>query len=176
MTSTVSTQENAAPLHSKTARQAKIVELINSSAIGSQAQLAAGLADHGFVVTQGTLSRDLVELGAVRVRDHGASVYRVASDGADPAIRPGEWGAFDQKLAKLLPEVLISAEASANLVIVRTPPGAAQYLASALDRASWHEILGTIAGDDTIMVITRDSAGGQELGERLRSIAGHAST
>lgn len=164
---------SSAPL-SKAARQAKIVELINTSAIGSQAQLAAGLADLGFVVTQGTLSRDLVELGAVRVREHGSSVYRTPEDGADPTIRPGQWGAFDQKLVKLLPEVLISAEASANLVIVRTPPGAAQYLASALDRASWHDILGTIAGDDTIMVITRDAAGGEYVGERLRSLAGEA--
>lgn len=161
----------SAPL-SKPARHAKIVELINSRPIGSQAQLVAGLADVGFVVTQGTLSRDLVELGAVRVRDHGVSVYRTPEDGADPAIRPGQWGAFDQKLVKLLPEVLISAEASANLVIVRTPPGAAQYLASALDRASWPEILGTIAGDDTIMVITRDAAGGELVGERLRDVAG----
>ena len=83
----------------------------------------------------------------------------------------GEFATFETRLARLCGEVLVSAEASANLVVLRTPPGAAQYFASAVDRVAWPEILGTIAGDDTLLVVSRDPDGGPALADRLRALA-----
>ena len=108
-------------------------------------------------MTQATLSRDLVEVGALRVRGSGGHlVYAVPGDGGDRTPHVGEFATFEGRLARLCSEVLVSAEASANLVVLRTPPGAAQYFASAIDRVGWRTILGTIAGDDTLLLITRD--------------------
>ena len=114
-------------------------------------------------VTQATLSRDLVELDAVKVRSaSGALVYAVPAEGGDrrPARRR-ETAAATTRLARLCGELLVSADASANLVVLRTPPGAAQFLASAFDKADLGDVLGTIAGDDTVLVIGRDPAGGR---------------
>lgn len=149
---------------SRRARQQRIAELIAESAVNSQIQLAELLEAEGIAVTQGTLSRDLQDLGAVRVRTPQGLVYRLADDEDDWRA---EAGVFESRLAKLTAEVLLSAEASANLVVLRTPPGAAQYFASAIDRVAWPEVLGTIAGDDTILVIARNPEGGQELADRL---------
>ena len=124
-------------------------------------------------VTQATLSRDLVELDAVRVRStSGALVYAVPGEGGDrrPAL-PGETAASGHRLGRLLAELLVSADASANLVVLRTPPGAAQFLASALDKAEYAGVLGTIAGDDTVLLIGRDPAGGADLARRLLALA-----
>jgi transcriptional regulator of arginine metabolism len=122
----------------------------------------------GFDVTQATLSRDLDELGAVKLRapDGGPPVYVVPEDGSPIAAR----GVDDDpphRLARLLAELLVSAEASANLVVLRTPPGASNFLASALDRAGLPQVLGTVAGDDTILVIARDPHGGRRLADHL---------
>ena len=156
----------------KAARHARIVGILDSRAVRSQAELAAVLQDEGFLVTQATLSRDLEELGAVKLRspDGGLPAYVVPKDGSPLAARTPE-DAPPQRLARLLGELLVSAEASANLVVVRTPPGAAHFLASAVDRAGLPDILGTIAGDDTILVITRDQQGGADLVDRLLAIA-----
>ena len=86
---------------------------------------------------------------------------------AATALRVGEFATFEGRLSRLCSEILVSAEASANLVVLRTPPGAAQYFASAIDRVAWPDILGTIAGDDTILLITREPAGGAELADRF---------
>lgn len=158
-------------LATKAARQSLIGELINHHPIASQAQLAELLAAEGVVVTQGTLSKDLVELGAVRVRELAGTVYRVPSAGADPAIRLRAAEGFGQQLARVCGELLVGAEGSANLAVLHTPPGAAQYVASALDRAGWDSVLGTIAGDDTIMVIARDPHGGSRLATRFLALA-----
>jgi len=131
------------------------------------------LAGQGMRVTQATLSRDLVELDAVRVRSSsGALVYAVPAEGGDrrPAA-PGETAASGQRLGRLLAELLVSVDASANLVVLRTPPGAAQFLASALDKVEYPEVLGTIAGDDTVLLIGRDPAGGDALARRLLALA-----
>ena len=79
----------------------------------------------------------------------------------------GEFATFETRLARLCQEVLVSAEASANLVVLRTPPGAAQYFGSAIDRVGWESVLGTIAGDDTILLITRSPGGGEQLARDL---------
>jgi transcriptional regulator of arginine metabolism len=156
-----------APL-TKTARHAKIIAVLEQQQIRSQTELADQLAADGVVVTQGTLSRDLVEIGALRVRGQdGHLVYAVPADGGDRTPQVGEFATFESRLSRLCSEVLVSAEASANLVVLRTPPGAAQYFASAIDRVGWDSILGTIAGDDTILLITRDPAGGDAIADRF---------
>jgi transcriptional regulator of arginine metabolism len=159
---------------SKAARHARIVQVLGAHEIRSQAELAAHLEDAGVHVTQATLSRDLDELGAVKLRspDGGLPVYVVPADDAPFTAR----AAADDpppRLARLLGELLISAEASGNLVVLRTPSGAANFLASALDRARLLEVIGTVAGDDTILVISRPPATGDDLVRRLHALANH---
>jgi transcriptional regulator of arginine metabolism len=160
------------PPMTKTARQARIIELLDTSPVRSQTELMALLADDGIAVTQATLSRDLEELGAVKRRQpDGTQAYAVPAEG--PAGEPRTYATEHPsgRLHRLLSELLVSAEASANLCIVRTPPGGAQLLASAIDRAGLIDILGTIAGDDTILVITRSADGGDSTARRLTSWA-----
>jgi transcriptional regulator of arginine metabolism len=155
----------------KAARHARIVALLANQAIRSQAELAARLEEAGVHVTQATLSRDLDELGAVKLRtpDGGLPVYVIPEDGS-PLTSRGIEDAPPQRLARLIGELLTAAESSGNLAVLRTPPGAAHYLASALDRAGLPQILGTIAGDDTILVVARDPAGGRALAEHLLTL------
>ncbi|RYE77860.1 MAG: arginine repressor, partial [Myxococcales bacterium] len=149
----------------KRARQQRIVEVLSHRDIHSQPELADALATHGLQVTQATLSRDLVELDAVKVRNAaGVLVYAVPGEGGDRSAQPAqESAAAEHRLARLCNELLVSADASANLVILRTPPGAAQFLASAIDKTELSDALGTIAGDDTVMVISRRADGGDAL-------------
>jgi transcriptional regulator of arginine metabolism len=153
----------------RTARQGRIVELVAQRAIRSQSELAKTLAMEGIEVTQATLSRDLDELGAVKLRgpDGGAPVYVIPEDG-NP-VKGVQGGT--SRLARLLGELLVAADHSGNLALLRTPPGAAQFLASALDRAALNDIVGTIAGDDTIMVVAREPLTGAELAERISALA-----
>ncbi|GAA1818679.1 arginine repressor [Nesterenkonia flava] len=157
----------------KTARHAKIRELVSRSSIRSQAELAQRLADEGVKVTQGTLSRDLVEIGAARVRTgEGSLIYAVPSEGPERELTADQTEATTTaRLASLCKDLLVSAEASANLVILRTPPGAAQFLASAIDHAGLKAVIGTIAGDDTIMIVTAEPGGGEAVAERFRGFA-----
>lgn len=160
-----------APL-TKIARQSKIRQLLSEQAVSSQTFLGELLGAEGMAVTQSTLSRDLVELGAVRVREGDRTVYRVSNEGPTTGLRsrPAE---YEGQLARTCQDLLVSAEDSANLVVLRTPPGAAQYLAAVLDRAAWPDVLGTIAGDDTVVVITRDPHGGCDVAARLLSLGGN---
>jgi transcriptional regulator of arginine metabolism len=196
----------------KAARQAQIAEILARTRVRSQEELAELLAQRGVRgVAQATLSRDLDELGAVRLRSAGGGlVYALPGDPGGPGSRPGgvpaavgeqgpgghpvtpagargglgprgvgghrrlflDLGAeHPDRLARLGPELLLSAEASANLVVLRTPAGGAQLLASAIDHAGWPSILGTVAGDDTVLVITRDPAGGNDAAEALLRLA-----
>jgi transcriptional regulator of arginine metabolism len=159
----------------KAARQQRITELLGGHPVRSQAELADLLALDGLHVTQGTVSRDLVELDAVRVRDsRGVLVYAVPGEGGDRTPRPaGESANGGLRLARLCADLLVSAESSANLVVLRTPPGAAQFLASALDKAQLAAALGTIAGDDTVVIVSRDPLGGAELAATLLGLARH---
>jgi transcriptional regulator of arginine metabolism len=167
----------------KAARHAQIAALLGQKPVRSQEELAELLGARGVRVTQATLSRDLEEIGAVRLRGtDGVLVYALpgepgpggvsgvpgslaggpfAPSAADPAAR----------LARLAAELLISAEASANLVVLRTPAGAAQLLASAIDHADWPTVLGTVGGDDTVLVISRHPTGGAELAATLLKLA-----
>lgn len=155
----------------KAARHARIVDVLAQRAVRSQAELAVLLDAAGVHVTQATLSRDLDELGAVKLRtpDGGLPVYVVPEDGSPLTARSAD-DAPPQRLARLVGELLTSTEVSANLVVLRTPPGAAQFLASALDRAGLPDVLGTIAGDDTILVVARDAAGGRDLADHLLTL------
>lgn len=157
----------------KTARHRQIVEILRRTPVRSQGELAELLAAAGVVVTQATLSRDLVELGAVKVR-HSESglVYAVPGEGGDRTPLAGvDQEVLDARLARLCEELLVTAEASANLVVLRTPPGAAQFLASAIDQSVIVSVLGTIAGDDTVLVVTRDPAGGDDVAARFLALA-----
>jgi transcriptional regulator of arginine metabolism len=143
-------------------RQARIVELIRDRAVHSQTELLSLLEAEGVATTQATLSRDLDELGALKVR----GAYVIPDDGSP--VRGVEGGTA--RLARLLGDLLVSADASGNLAVLRTPPGAAHYLASALDRAALHDVVGTIAGDDTLLVVAREPLTGTELVARLREL------
>ena len=149
-------------------RQARIVAVLSSRSVHSQSELAALLADEGIEVTQATLSRDLEELGAVKLRgaDGGGGVYIVPEDGSP--VRGVAGGT--ERLSRLLGELLVSTDASANLAVLRTPPGAAHYLASAIDRAALAEVVGTIAGDDTVMVVAREPFTGAQLAAMFETI------
>ncbi len=135
--------------------------ILSSRSVHSQSELAALLADEGIDVTQATLSRDLEELGAVKLRgaDGGVGVYVVPEDGSP--VRGVSGGT--ERVSRLLGELLVSTDASGNLAVLRTPPGAAHYLASAIDRAALPDVVGTIAGDDTILVVAREPMTGAEL-------------
>jgi transcriptional regulator of arginine metabolism len=176
----------------KTARQARIAAILAREQVRSQEELADLLERYASVhVTQATLSRDLDELGVVRLRAAGgALVYALPEEPGGPGSRPG--GALfppythpeptepepdrnepapPTRLARYLGELLTSAEASANLVVLRTPAGAAQFLASVIDHAALPSILGTVAGDDTVLVIARDPAGGEVLAAEFLRLA-----
>lgn len=159
--------------HTKGARHSRIIDLVTHREVRSQTELASLLATEGVHVTQATLSRDLVELDAVKVRSaDGALVYAVPGEGGDRSpVAPRESAAAVERVSRLCGELLVSAEASGNLVVLRTPPGAAQFLASAFDRAEFQDVLGSIAGDDTVLVIARDPLGGDALAQRFVALA-----
>jgi transcriptional regulator of arginine metabolism len=160
-------------VHTKAARQARIAAVLASSSVHSQTELGRLLAAEGVDVGQATLSRDLEEIGAVKVRRPGAgTVYAVADGEAPGPVLRALTDATEGRVSRLAAELLISAEASANLVVLRTPPGGAHLLASAVDRAGLADVLGTVAGDDTVLLIARDPRGGARLASRLRDMAG----
>ena len=173
----------------KTARHARIADILAREQVRSQEELADLLERYaGVHVTQATLSRDLDELGIVRLRSGGTLVYSLPEEPGGPGSHPGGPGSplgsggsqsgarvaglagvsgsespHDARLARYLSELMTSAEASANLVVLRTPAGAAQFLASVIDHAALRSVLGTVAGDDTVLLIARDPAGGDAL-------------
>ncbi|OBI46047.1 arginine repressor [Mycobacterium sp. E796] len=162
------TRSKTSPETTRAGRQARIVAILSSEPISSQSELAARLAGEGIEVTQATLSRDLEELGAVKLRgaDGGVGVYIVPEDGSP--VR-GVAGGTD-RMSRLLGELLVSTDASGNLAVLRTPPGAAHYLASAIDRAALPYVVGTVAGDDTILVVAREPMTGAELAAMLEKL------
>ncbi|MCW2622029.1 MAG: arginine repressor, ArgR [Frankiales bacterium] len=139
----------------KAARHARIAELLAAHVVTSQVELGRRLAESGVQVTQATVSRDLEELGALKTRTAEGTVYVLPPEGH---ARAGTQEAVDARLARLLEELLVSAEATGTMVILRTPPGGAHFLASALDHAGLPDVAGTVAGDDTVLLLTRNPA------------------
>lgn len=162
----------AAAPHTKAARQSRISAVLATNSVRSQPELARLLAAEGLVVTQATLSRDLDEMGAVKVRRAGTGMVYAVSDEAPGPILRALTDATEGRVSRLASELLISVEASANLVVARTPPGGAHLLASAIDRAGMPDVLGTVAGDDTVLLVARDPKGGTRVADRLRKMAG----
>jgi len=141
--------------------------------VRSQGELLEILSRDGIEVTQATLSRDLVELGAVKIREGKALVYAVPGLGGDRTVRVAlGLDEVSSHLRRQCEELLVTARASANLVVVRTPPGAANYLASTIDHSGEPDILGTIAGDDTVVIITSGAHQSRALVTRLLALAG----
>lgn len=157
---------------SRTSRQRRIVELLERNAVHSQGELADLLAAEGTDVTQATLSRDLLEVGAVKVRRGRALVYAVANGAAAGEPEGSIGDAAGARLRRTCEELLVSAVPAGGLVVLRTPPGAASYLASAIDQARDPDVVGTIAGDDTILLVTAGGTVAGEVAERLLSLAG----
>lgn len=145
----------------KGARQALIKRILQSTDIGSQADLANTLEAQGFTVTQATLSRDLVDIGAVKVRRADGAMAYVSGDSLEAHEDT------ENRLTRLCSELLFTADGSANLAVLRTPSGAAQYLAVAIDGHDDPDIVGTVAGDDTVFVVARDPDGGLALAKRF---------
>ncbi len=160
-------------VRSQVARRARIIELLGRHRIASQAALLELLAADGYDVTQATVSRDLDEIGAVKiVDDDGAARYALAAVGAEGSPRaPLSSSAAHARLTRLLAEVLVLADSSANLAVLRTPPGAAQFLASAIDAAALSGIVGTVAGDDTVLLVSRTPDGGAALAADMLRLA-----
>jgi transcriptional regulator of arginine metabolism len=160
----------------KAARQQRIIDLLARHPVRSQSELADLLETDGVVVTQATLSRDLDDLAAVRVRaSDGHLVYAVPGEGGESVLQAApEEQATVGRLTRRLGDLLVSAEASANLVVLRTPPGGAHFLASAIDHSLLTDVIGTIAGDDTVLLVTQDPLGGQQVSEDLLKQAEHA--
>ena len=159
-------------VQSRNARLARIAEILETTLVRSQADLAELLTGDGYSVTQATLSRDLLELGAVKVRRGRDLVYAIATEPVGGVLPTREEA--DTRVRRLASELLVTATSSGNLAVLRTPPGAANYLAAAIDRAlvaGDGSAVGTIAGDDTVLVIAADPEGGEVLAARLLALA-----
>jgi transcriptional regulator of arginine metabolism len=153
-------------MSAKQHRQQVIAQLIGQQAIGNQPHLLDLLAREGVRTTQATLSRDLDELGVIKVRAAGGqSVYAL------PALETDRIAPFDQ-LRRVLGEWVADVASSGNIVVLRTPPGCAHVVASALDRSAIDGLLGTVAGDDTLMCVAAPTTDGAELATRLRTLSG----
>ena len=150
----------------KTQRQHRIAKLLEEHSVVSQAQLVELLAADGVVATQATVSRDLEDMGAVKVRvPGGETVYAV------PEL-PKDQVAPEDHLRRVMGEWVVEVSQSANLVVLRTPPGSAHVVASALDRTGVDGVLGTVAGDDTLIVVASERVGGTKVAKRLSALAG----
>ena len=151
---------------SKHQRQHRISRVLANQAVTSQEQLVGLLADDGIESTQATVSRDLDDLGAVKVRvPGGESVYAIPEHPADRVVP------MDQ-LRRVMGEWVVEVESSGNLVVLRTPPGSAHVVASALDRTGIEGSIGTVAGDDTLMVVAAEGTAASDLAAAIRNLAG----
>ncbi|HUR78199.1 MAG TPA: arginine repressor [Acidimicrobiales bacterium] len=150
----------------KQQRQHRIAQLLESGAVTSQQQLVELLAEAGVVATQATVSRDLEDMGAVKIRVRGGETAY-----ALPEL-PAQRVAPEDHLRRVLSEWLVEVAHSGPVVVLRTPPGSAHVVGSAIDRAGLPDVLGTVAGDDTLMVIATPKAGGEKVAEMFADLAG----
>ncbi len=150
----------------KQQRQHRIALILEEHSVSSQAQVVELLAAERIVATQATVSRDLEEMGALKVRLPGGDTAYAVPELPKDQVAPAD------HLRKVLGEWVVEVASSQNLVVLRTPPGSAHVVASAIDRARLDGVLGSVAGDDTVMVVTTEAAGGPAIEERLARIAG----
>lgn len=144
---------------SKRTRQNTLLELVQQQPYRNQDELRRALVRRGFEVTQATLSRDIHELGLVKTTD-GYAVQegeQVADSSLPPAIR-------------LVREFVLSVKEAQNLLVIRTAPGSAQPVAAALDAEGWNEVVGTVAGDDTLLIISQNRRSAQKMAARIRGM------
>ena len=148
---------------SKTQRHSLILRILEAHEVSSQEMLRELLAQEGLLVAQGTLSRDIRELGLGKIPNaSGTPVYTAPPDVVEPTPR----------LARLLPPLFIGADGVGNLLILKTVTGGAQPIAVALDYEEWDEVVGTVAGDDTILLVLRKASHLDEIRRRIEAIAG----
>ena len=145
-------------------RQRAIAEMIRSGGIASQEEVTARLRALGFAVTQATVSRDLDQMGAVKVKRGGVMTYALPDQ-----IGESDWAA--SRLQRILSEWVQSVEAAGNLLVLRTPPGSAHLVGLALDQAKLPEVAGTISGDDTLFVALRDGVNPAGMETRFRKMS-----
>lgn len=153
-----------------TARRSRISALIATHLVGSQEELGQLLAAEGIHVTQATLSRDLVAIGAVKATDGEGPLHYVLGDAA-AADTTVPLASADPSLARLTSDLLVRAEAAGNIAVLHTPPGAAQFLAGHLDRSPGFDTVGTVAGDDTVIIVLRTPREATELCAALLRLA-----
>ncbi len=147
-------------------RQHRITKLLETRAVGSQTHLVELLAGEGIEATQTTVSRDLDELGAVKVRLPGGETAYALPELPSHQVAP------EDHLRRVLGEWVVEADYSGNLVVLRTPPGSAHVVGSALDRSGFPGVIGTVAGDDTVLVVASEPSGGAAVADRLATVAG----
>jgi transcriptional regulator of arginine metabolism len=147
------------------ARRREIRRIISQRGVGSQTELVEALFTSGFEVTQATVSRDLRELGAVKARDAGGrSVYALPTGGEEAS------SSSIQALQRVLVEFAVTIVPTGNLVLISTPPGAAQVVAGGIDRGGVDGVLGTVAGDDTLLVVVNEDIGGRRVADELEKL------
>jgi transcriptional regulator of arginine metabolism len=150
----------------KPQRQHRIGRLLEDQAVSSQAQLVELLAADGIVATQATVSRDLEDLGAVKVRIPGGTMAYAIPEHAKEA------SASDDHLRRVMGEFVVDVAHSGNIVLLRSPPGSAHVVGSALDRSGLRDVLGTVAGDDTVLVVCAEGVDGVKVADQLAALAG----
>ncbi len=146
-------------------RQKAVADLIRAGSLGSQEELTARLVELGFAVTQATVSRDLDQIGAVKVKRGGAIAYALPEQ-----IGDSDWAA--SRLERILGEWVQSVEAAGNMIVMKTPPGSAHLVGLALDQAQLPEIAGTVCGDDTLFLVTRDGVNTHHIRDRFQELSG----
>jgi len=147
----------------KTLRQVKIIEIVNENEIKTQQEIVRRLAEMGYEVTQATVSRDIKELGMVKVPTADGG-YKYAFPVQD--VSPGEL----VRLQRLFKDTVLSFDYSENFIVIKTITAGAQPVASAIDKLDEKEIMGTIAGDDTVLVLVRRKEKTREVLEKLESL------
>jgi transcriptional regulator of arginine metabolism len=149
----------------KTGRQYKILEIIRRRHIETQEEMSGELNKSGYIVTQATISRDIKELGLVKTPCENNEFYYTLP-GENRLLRS------EERLKRLFLDTVLSLNASENLIIIKTNPGGAQGVASAIDQAGWDEIIGTVGGDDTILVVVKPKEAASVVLERLGGLIG----
>ena len=151
-------------MSTKAQRQHLIRELLAGHEIASQVQLVALLAERSVEVTQATVCRDLDEMGVAKMRTAGRTVYAVPEADARETLP-------SNTLRRVFSDWVLDVRSSQNIVVLRTPPGSAHVVASAIDRSDFSDAIGTVAGDDTVLVIADERAGGAAVSRRCRDLA-----